>query len=95
MAAYGELTEHGDLAGYRYECGCRCDLCQSAHAARMRRRRAERYAMDPKPPYVVHGKPATYGNWGCRCRPCLDAHNQALCDLRAKKKREAQWDAGQ
>lgn len=49
-------------------------------------RRVERRLIDGRltavRPYVVHGKPATYSNWGCRCVSCTEAHARYIAEKR-------------
>lgn len=67
------LRPCGTYAAYRR--GCHCELCRAANrreaSARLARRRTRPVPDD------IHGKATTYGNWGCRCRPCTDAHTIA------------------
>src|SRR5882724_10676585 len=61
--------------------GCRCEPCTSAWRASVRKRRMSRRAarvpdvdgflVTAAP--VRHGLYSTRTNWGCQCRPCLDA----------------------
>jgi len=61
---------HGKQSGYNR--GCRCEECMQAN-------RENHYAWVAKVhsrpiPEHVHGSVNGYGNYGCRCRPCTDAH---------------------
>lgn len=62
--------------GYHYgNDDCRCDECKAAHAANVKRFRAQRKArLDKDPSIVEHGKDSTYTNWLCRCQPCKTDH---------------------
>lgn len=52
----------------------RCDACNAAGTADVRRRKASRDpANAPR-----HGLASTYGNWGCRCEPCKAAHSVVM-----------------
>lgn len=79
------MSEHGTTTAYVR--GCRCDLCRVAWAVKYRALRAERRAAlsganrpernghrAKDATNVIHGTASTYRNWGCRCRPCTDAH---------------------
>lgn len=87
---------HGGSGGL-YNDGCRCEPCRISHRARMlvgvQKRFRERVTGANGRPYAprarVHGSPSTYGNWGCRCDPCLLAgskHNQRQKEERALRR---------
>jgi hypothetical protein len=61
-------VKHGSPSGYN--AGCRCDDCKASHRARIAR---QKLARKDKEVTAEHGKATTYANWGCRCRPCMDA----------------------
>jgi hypothetical protein len=63
---------HGTTNGYT-NLRCRCDPCRAAHAANVRRQRAQRALQEPP----QHGLDSTYLNWRCRCPDCRNAHRQA------------------
>lgn len=73
-ATHGVRTSYTNWA-------CRCVPCTDAwrQATNVRRlaRRASRvpdangFLIVTAP--VQHGRPSTYHNWGCQCRPCMDA----------------------
>lgn len=84
---YHPGAPHGTASGYS-NYGCRCRACTGEWTAATRRRRAERVARylarDPvtgawvtTAPGVVHGLPATYQNWACRCDACRRAATAA------------------
>lgn len=74
---------HG-ITGYGYH-KCRCDICRTAVREYRRKRRAEIRAQEPEKEKESpgragrvlkaehHGKTTGYA-YGCRCRPCKDAH---------------------
>lgn len=77
--------EHGTETAYR--AACRCDLCRAANARGQQQRRATRRARLKSKKFradVEHGLASTYGNWGCRCRPCTDAWAADAKDRKAR-----------
>ncbi len=79
MTATNRIDTHG-YGGYSR--GCRCEVCRTAKAAYMRRRRAtartvaRRYtdATGRHLAYgVTHGTVSAYEEGGCRCQPCTTA----------------------
>lgn len=70
---------HGTIN--RYQQRCRCDECKQANTqhARMRRQTGEA---------PTHGTESGYRNYGCRCRPCTEAHSAAQRAYRARKRRQ-------
>lgn len=72
---------HGKYTGYS-NWTCRCGPCAEAWNGFVGRQRLVRrvqrqpdangFLVSTAP--VRHGLETTYGNWGCQCRPCLDAH---------------------
>lgn len=66
---------HGGSGNAYSNLRCRCTECRRVNTARVLRRKAER--LREIPPDRVHGTRGGYLNWGCRCRPCTDAHSAA------------------
>jgi hypothetical protein len=62
------VRTHGTASAYNG--GCRCDDCKASHRDRIAR---QKLARKDKEVTAEHGKVATYRNWSCRCRPCMDA----------------------
>jgi hypothetical protein len=58
------VTQHGTNS--KYQLGCRCDRCRTAHRVESRNRRGY------KPRTITHGKPYAYRK-GCRCEICIAA----------------------
>lgn len=74
---------------------CRCDECRKSWTDYTKRRQSERHALrieiDGKLvaahlPEEQHGRENTYGNHGCRCRPCTDAWATACRERNARRK---------
>lgn len=53
---------------------CRCDECRESHRVRTAEVRA---AVKGLCPADQHGTRNGYDHYGCRCRPCVAAHNAA------------------
>jgi len=71
---------------------CRCDVCRIASTDRAREeRQARRERLLADPTLAPHGVPATYSNWGCRCRECTTAYIpvNARTSARAAARRKA------
>lgn len=76
--------DHGRT--YRYDRGCRCEECRTAHSERCARElanRKERLAVDST--IRPHGDTNTYRNWGCRCDLCTDAYTSATRKARDQR----------
>jgi hypothetical protein len=69
----------------RYQAGCRCEVCTTAHRERMRGW-ATRVAGSPP----EHGTVNAYTNYGCRCGPCKAAQSEE--NRRQYEKRKARSD---
>ncbi len=70
-------THHGAA---RYNAGCRCEICLTAH--RMNKRRW-RIRVRGNPP--SHGTLNGYVNYGCRCDSCSSAHKEEMRSERYKR----------
>ena len=70
-------TEHG--TDTRYNQGCRCSNCRSAHAdagRAYRQRLRERVAAGKAT--IPHGTTHAYVNYGCRCATCCELWSQYM-----------------
>jgi hypothetical protein len=52
--------------------------------------RPERLALDPT--IAQHGVISTYRNWGCRCKPCVNANTLAVAAARKVYRERLQAD---
>lgn len=83
-----ERPAHG--TSRRYEAGCRCADCTNAARLASQERRQRHYAARVEQggvmvhPNAKHGTQVGYRNYGCRCQPCVDAHNAKKRAERAK-----------
>jgi len=83
---------HGSGSTYRNK-GCRCVPCTEAHRQEVKVLRHARWASRTRnehgalvaPDTVRHGNANTYFNWGCQCRPCLDAAATRKRDQTARR----------
>ena len=81
------LINHGATAYVHRR--CRCDVCRAANRDRMQKQTASmRARLAAGEADVPHGRSSTYRNWGCRCRPCTDAH-VAKCREYMQKRNQA------
>jgi hypothetical protein len=80
---------HGTTTGYVTPYRCRCDRCRAAWAAWTAQRNSQRRQLLAEGVDVEHGSRSTYGNWGCRCRPCKDAANVYRRDWYARRVKAA------
>lgn len=101
------MTEYRGREGERilthgyggYTRGCRCDVCRSAKAAYLRRRRnrarelARRFT-DGQGRHlatgITHGTAVGYDESGCRCQPCTSAKTaKRTVEIRRQRERRA------
>ena len=82
---------HGTPVGY--DNGCRCVDCRAAQASRAAVQRGKRrLALESgAAAEIKHGTVGAYGNWGCRCDECYEAHSRAV--RQANKSRKLSWRA--
>lgn len=67
---------------------CHCNICRTAHTARIAQRRAIR-ASRFVPEHVVHGA-SCYKNWLCRCAICAAGNAAACKEYRQRRKHNRQ-----
>lgn len=65
---------------WRYNRGCRCELCKVAHREYMRSLRRS----EPR----THGTASAYTNYGCRCAECREAVRVYRRELAARQRRK-------
>ena len=70
--------------------GCRCDDCRRHNREYMRSKHADlRARLAGEFDSLPHGSVSTYGNWGCRCEPCVDAKRAVNAAIYARRRAEA------
>lgn len=60
---------HGTFLSYQR--GCTCQPCKDANTAQARAQKEKRLSKEI--PEELHGTDTGYRNWGCKCKPCLEA----------------------
>jgi len=80
--------QHGASAYRNQQIACRCEICRNANTAYCKVEQAHRAArLRDDPSLTEHGSLSTYRNWGCRCRPCIDANARKSASYRETTKK--------